>query len=190
MQSAQSWPTGGLVLVAPGGVPLAPADRLAALLGLRTLPRPIAPAEDPAAVLRALELETPGWLLPLALDPGEQLAGAGCWADALGAWRQPVLLLTPAVATAAAPAGVARAYHALLQLTGVPLLGLIQSGGAWAPEQRRCDGLPWLGWLPASSASEAELALAATTAARWRAVSVARPDPLPLRPPGATDRQV
>lgn len=205
MLSALSRPTAGLVLVAPGGVApapasgdaAAPADRLAALLGLRTIARPIAPAEDPAVVLRELELETPGWLLPLCLDPGQQLAGAGCWADALGAWRQPVLLLSPAVATAAAPAGAARAYRALLQLAAVPLLGLVQSGGQWAAEQRRCDGLPWLGWLAAdgvdgdlvaSPALEAELALAATTAARWRAVSVARPDPRLSHPPGAADR--
>jgi len=177
MHSPRSWPGAGLVLLAPGGLSSAapaaeagPADRLAALLGLRLLSAPVGAADDPALVLQRLRSEPSGWLLPLSVDPGADLAVPGCWADALGAWRQPVLLL---VSTSAA----ARAYHALLQAAGVPLLGLVQANGTWQPEQRRCDGLPWLGWLPPGLDPEPGLALRAAAIARWRAVSAARPDP-------------
>jgi hypothetical protein len=72
------------------------------------------------------------------------LGDRGSWAEALGAWRQPTVLLIPAAAAASGPAA---AYHALLKLQGVPLLGLIQWGGPWQAGDRRRDGLPWLGWL-------------------------------------------
>ena len=195
MQSPQSWPGDGLVLVAPGGLATpafsgpepGPAERLAALLGLRRLPLALSAADDPSVVLQGLSREPSGWLLPLSLDPGQDLAVPGCWAEALGAWRQPVLLLVPPVASAGAAAGAARAYHALLQAAGVPLLGLVQVQGTWQPEQRRCDGLPWLGWLAPEGDPEPDVALRAAATARWRAVSAARPDPSPCCPPVAAD---
>jgi len=101
---------------------------------------------DPARLLAAASEQPGPWLWPLAGDPGAFLGDEGCWAEALGAWRQPTLLLIPA---AAASTGPAAAYAALLQRQGVPLLGLIQWGGPWLAADRRRDGLPWLGWLAA-----------------------------------------
>jgi len=182
----------GLVLLAPGGLAdPAASTHLAALLGLRALS---GPAGDPAQQLAALADQPSGWLLPLPIDPGQELSGGGCWAEALGAWRQPALLLIPTQA----PAGAPRAYCALLQLAGVPLLGLVQAGGTWSPQTRRRDGLPWLGWLPAAQpdqplagadpADEAAVALLAACRRRWRELSAARPGELLLDPPGAGDR--
>jgi len=99
---------------------------------------------DPPQLLAAASEQPGPWLWPLAGDPGAFLGDQGCWAEALGAWRQPTLLLIPA---AAASTGPAVAYHALLERQGVPLLGLIQWGGPWQAADRRRDGLPWLGWL-------------------------------------------
>ena len=149
MSTVLSWPTAGLVLLAPGGTTPAAAAPLAEQLGLRLLLEPHTSQQDPAEILAALAGEPPGWLLPLALDPGADLEVPGCWADVLGAWRQPVLLLLPAAAAAAGPA---RAYRALLDQAGVPLVGLVQEGTPWHPEPRRRDGLPWLGWLVAEPA--------------------------------------
>ena len=73
--------------------------------------------------------------------------------------------------------GAARAYTALLQQAGVPLVGLVQLGGTWQPEVRRRDGLPWLGWLPTADdaipADQAQAALAELVLRRWR-LSAAR----------------
>lgn len=99
---------------------------------------------QPQRLLAGLAEVPDPWLWPLAGDPGAFLGGQGSWAEALGAWRQPTLLLVQAAAVATGPAA---AYHALLQRQGVPLLGLIQWGGPWQAAGRRCDGLPWLGWL-------------------------------------------
>jgi hypothetical protein len=185
----------GLVLVAPAGLSaLGPAARLAGLLGLRLLPSGPGPDDDPAAVLAAMADHAPGWLLPLPIDPGQELNRGGCWAEALAAWRQPALLLLPQQA----PAGAPRAYDALLRSAGVPLLGLVQLGGTWAPALRHRDGLPWLGWVPAmepepagtlgASADDAAVQLLAACRRRWRQISAARP-PAPLsHPPGAADR--
>ena len=182
-----------LVLVGPGstlagadGEPL--ADRLAALLEVRRLAVPAVAAAvpersgdpwlgDPAPLLAALASLEPGWLLPLPCDPGADLAVPGCWADALAAWRQPTVLALPAP-TPGTPPGLARAYGALLQSAGVPLLGLVQLGGPWDAAARRQDGLSWLGCLPTGTPSDAstELGLALRQACRrrWRAL---RPAP-------------
>ena len=140
------------MLLAPDGVTAQPAALLAAQLQLRLLAWSIPAEQDPALTLAALAQEAPGWLLPLPLDPGADLALPGCWADALAAWRQPALLLLPA---AAANGGLPRAYHALLAMAGVPLLGLLQWGLPWSAEPRRRDGLPWLGCLAAGDQSPA-----------------------------------
>lgn len=165
MPSALSWPGPGLVLLAPGGVQPPCAARLAPQLGLRPLAWAVGAADDPAITLAALAQERPGWLLPLPLDPGADLAVPGCWADALAAWRQPVLLLLPA---SAAIAGLPRAYRALLELAGVPLLGLVQLGEPWCPQQRRSDGLPWLGCLGEEAGEDPALPLLIRR--RWAAL--------------------
>ncbi len=142
-----SWPSAGVVLVAPGGVSSPDGQLLAGLLGLRSLSDAAGRAADPNAALTALQTEPSGWLLPLSVDPAAELAQPGCWVDALAAWRQPVVLQLQA---AQATAGPARAYAALLEAAQVPLVGLVQLGEPWQPQRRRADGLPWLGWLPAA----------------------------------------
>ena len=196
MNSPEPRSGSGLVLLAPGGLtdPTV-AARLAALLGLRLHP---ATDGDPTPLLAALADQPPGWLLPLSSDPGQDLiqecGGAGCWAEALGAWRQPALLLIPRQA----PSGAPRAYSALLQAAGVPLVGLIQLGGSWSAEHRRRDGLAWLGCLPTAGQAQsdtggepiddASVALLAACRRRWREISAARPAASLPHPPAATGR--
>jgi hypothetical protein len=63
---------------------------------------------------------------------------------------------------------------ALLHSDGVPLVGVLQLGEPWQPEQRRVDGLPWLGCLPVEEASastdpvQAREALRLNLLARWQ----------------------
>ena len=174
------WPSAGLVLLAPGGVSSGDGAGLADLLGLRPLTGAADRQADPQAAMAQLASESQGWLLPLGLDPGAELAKPGCWSEALGAWRQPALLQLPA---AEAESGLARAYTALLVATGVPLVGLVQLGGPWQPERRRLDGLPWLGWLPAetplagSLEEEAAEALRLHLLARWQLSSARAAEP-------------
>ncbi len=153
---------------------------MAALLGLRPLAWGAESVLDASAALASLSSEAPGWLLPLALDPGAELPQPGCWCEALGAWRQAVVLQVPA---AAAGSGAARAYAALLQAAGVPLVGLVQQGGPWDQDRRRADGLPWLGWLPAepwpagSEEEQAAEALRLHLLARWQLSSARGAEP-------------
>ena len=98
------------------------------------------------------------WGTPLAIEqppqslawslaeqgPGLVSQGFGHWAEALGAWRQPVLLL---LAAEQLQTGLPAAMAALLDQWQVPLAGLVQAGGPWQPDLRRGDGLPWLGTL-------------------------------------------
>lgn len=116
---------GGWPLRALGGE-LPPPRALAALAGGRSTHRP------------------PAWLAALAIDPGLPLRDGSNWAEALGAWRQPTALVLDADQLAT---GAPAAATALLRQWRVPLLGLIQWGGHWDGDARRCDGLPWLGVL-------------------------------------------
>jgi hypothetical protein len=127
--------------------------------------RQVSDADDPDASLSALTTgagEAPGargrhWLAALPVDPGLPLPRGGCWAEALGAWRQPCLLV---MGKSQMATGLPAAGSALLERWRVPLLGLLQLGGAWEPLERRRDGLPWLGWLPPAPPEDPE-ALAA-----------------------------
>jgi hypothetical protein len=92
----------------------------------------------------------------LPFDPGLVLQGFGHWAEALGAWRQPVLLLLTAEQL---QTGLPAAMAALLAQWKVPLAGLVQAGGLWQPDLRRGDGLPWLGTLGEPSSLAPALAL-------------------------------
>lgn len=156
------------VLVAPGtATELASrwpqlAPPLAQALAMELLPA-LAPAHEPDQALAALSDSAaapalaPG-LAVLPLDPGFALADGSCWAQVLGAWRQPTLLVIDA---AQLESGAAAATTALLLQHGVPLLGLIQWGDPWRPELRRRDGLPWLGALgPAGQSEGVDLRLA------------------------------
>jgi len=126
---------------APATLLPAVAQRLSAASGLplRFIPQPHSPPQALADLLTA-----PGpWLAPLPLDPGLVLE-QGSWAEALGAWRQPTLLV---VDQAQLGTGIPAAATALLERWSVPLLGLLQWEGRWDASARRRDGLPWLGQL-------------------------------------------
>jgi hypothetical protein len=123
----------------------APALATALALPLRGLTPPEAPSEALARVHAPTPDADSGWLAPLPLDPGLPLPANGCWAEALGAWRQPCLLL---VRGNELDTGRPTAAVALLGQWRAPLLGLVQWGGAWSEDERRGDDLPWLGWLP------------------------------------------
>ena len=117
--------------------------------------------QSPQAALAALAGRGPG-LVPLPIDPGLPLeGGAGHWAEALGAWRQPALLL---LAGEQLNSGLAAAMTALLLQWRVPLLGLVQADGHWEAPARRGDGLPWLGNL------EGAEGLALALELRWRQI--------------------
>jgi hypothetical protein len=163
----------GLVLAACGNAAtIAPllagaAQALAPQLGLR-LEQLLSP-EQPQQALAALTAGGGGggaWLAPLPLDPGLALADGSHWAEALGAWRQPTLLLIDA---AQLDTGLPAAATALLERWRVPLVGLIQwtPAAAWQEQARRRDGLPWLGWCdPEAGAGES---LVPALRLRWQA---------------------
>ncbi len=158
-----------LVLVAAGPAVAVDAlqhqlgPQLAKVLGLAWR-EPLDPLE-PQRALAGLAEQGPG-LVPLPVDPGWPLNGAGHWAEALGAWRQPVLLL---LAGEQLQTGLPAAMVALFHQWQVPLVGLVQGDAAWDPDVRRGDGLPWLGGLdPATGESGT---LAAALALRWRQIA-------------------
>lgn len=126
----------------------APVLAASLALPLRSLANPEAPDQSLAALHAAPADTGPGWLAPLPLDPGLPLPAACCWAEVLGSWRQPCLLLLRADEL---DTGRPAATAALLRQWRVPLLGLVQSGEPWTPQARRADGLPWLGWMPQRS---------------------------------------
>lgn len=175
-------PKGGLLLVGLGrqreleGL-AAVAERLAAAEGVAL--RQLADAGDPDGALAALTAEAAAaagpWLAALPLDPGLPLERGGSWAEALGAWRQPCLLV---VRGEQLDTGLPAAGAALLERWRVTLAGLVQVGGDWQPMLRRRDGLPWLGWLPeiGEGSEEYEAAMAAlrqVLRGRWRVLQAA-----------------
>ena len=126
--------------------------------------------DDPNSALQ--QLQPPGGepalgprpaLLGLPLDPGLPLAGGGHWAEALGAWRQPALLV---FSTDQLESGLPAAMTALLKNWQVPLVGLVQWGEPWASAERRRDGLPWLGALQADQSSSGQASLDQSMALR------------------------
>ena len=72
------------------------------------------------------------------------------WLEALGAWRQPTVLIVAPLLSGDIP-GVAPAYVSLCKNLAVPLVGILQLGGAWDISNRKADGLPWCGLLPDDS---------------------------------------
>lgn len=147
------------------------APALAQALGL-ALAAPLAPA-DPQASLAALSERaapagvSPSQLVPLPIDPGQGLDGGGHWAESLGAWRQPAVLLFTAKQL---DSGLPAAATALLEHWRVPCAGLVQWGGSWQAGLRRADALPWLGGLDLDAAEESAdpLLLRRALALRWQ----------------------
>lgn len=131
-----------------------------------------------------LQLDQDGGLVALDIDPGQQLAEGGHWAERLGSRRQCSLLLIPA---ALHNSGAAAGTTALLRQWRVPLLGLVQWGAPWDPAARRTDGLPWLGWLGPGGGSEGRVALALACGLRWRQLreTDATTAAAPQQPPAA-----
>lgn len=170
---------------APGSLVLAGAGAASALAALldgaapalaRALNCPLAASLDPLQPDRALAAlaAAPASLVPLPRDPGAPLADGRHWAAALGAWRQPLLLV---LAPAQLETGVPAAFAALLHQHQVPLVGLVQQGGIWQPDQRRLEGLAWLGWLPdqpqLGAAEDAAADLATAVRCRWQQLRAA-----------------
>jgi hypothetical protein len=127
---------------------------LAARRFARTLSLPHRVITDPMTPhrqLRQLQELAGGWLASLPLDPGQALEDGSTWAEALGAWQQPTLLI---IGAQQLHSGAAASTAALLRQWRVPSLGLLQWGGSWKAEQRRRDGLPWLGRLEDAPAVE------------------------------------
>lgn len=146
---------------APATLLPAVAQRLSGATGLplQSIPQPDSPPQALADLLAA-----PGpWLAPLPLDPGLALA-QGSWAEALGAWRQPTLLV---VEQAQLATGIPAAAAALLERCSVPLLGLLQWGGGWDASARRQDGLPWIGRLDDLEGPEPDADPAAVLLLSW-----------------------
>jgi len=129
--------------------------------------RPIADPTDPHRQLRHLQSTPGGWLASLPLDPGQALKDGSTWAEALGAWCQPALVIIGAQQLSS---GAAASTTALLRQWHVPLLGLLQWGGSWKAESRRRDGLPWLGRLeeaPTTEGSDSAHELSHLLLQRW-----------------------
>jgi len=121
------------------------------------------PGEPGPQAHNALAELSPSTLVPLPQDPGRTSADGSHWAELLGAWRQPCLLL---ISADQLDSGVAAAATALLQQWQVPLLGLVQWQGSWDQQARLADRLPWLGCLGGPEAQPAAVALAAARQAR------------------------
>jgi hypothetical protein len=141
------------------------ARRLAKCLSLphRSVPDPARPHRQ----LQQLQDAAGGWFASLPLDPGQALADGSTWAEALGAWQQPTLLI---IGSQQLASGAPASTMALLCQWKVPCLGLVQWGGPWFPEARRRDGLPWLGRLDEGGGAEADAAastLAWLVLQRW-----------------------
>jgi hypothetical protein len=128
------------------------AQRLAPLTGLPV--RAILQAATPAEALSALISPAGAWLAPLPVDVGV-VQQQGSWAEALGAWRQPTLLVVEAQQRTT---GLPAAATALLRHWQVPLVGLLAwSAAATAqPASEHPDGLPWLGSLGDEPAADAD----------------------------------
>jgi hypothetical protein len=157
-----------LVCLGTPSDPAAPAALLPAValrlsratgLPLRSIPRPDSPPQALADLLAA----SGPWLAPLPLDPGLALP-QGSWAEALGAWRQPTLLV---VDQAQLVTGIPAASTALLERWSVPLLGLLQWGGGWDASARRWDRLPWLGLLADTEVPDPDADPAAVLLLSW-----------------------
>ena len=102
-------------------------------------------SDKPGNILNSLLHEN--CLIQLLGDAAMFHSEAGSWLEALGAWRQPIILKVIPTPSGEVP-GSAAAYTALCESFHIPLIGLIQVGGDWKYMQRRLDGLPWLGFLP------------------------------------------
>jgi hypothetical protein len=162
--------------LADGATELA-ARRLASTLSLPH--RRLSDPQDPQGQLRQLGRATGGWLASLPLDPGQALVEGGTWAEALGAWRQPTLLV---IRWQQLASGAAASTTALLRQWRVPLLGLLQTGGSWNADSRRGDGLPWLGRLEEGAPAEgdgAARALGELILRRWSHLDPPEPWPTP-----------
>jgi len=152
------------------------ASRLADLLALPLAGWPDQAQGTATARLASLAERSGPWLAPLPLDPGQWIEPDGRWADSLGSWRQPTLLL---ITAAAAGGGIPAAYSALLKACGVPLVGLIQWGGPWDGPMRRREGLAWLGMvgeeIPSSGSDQdaEDLAMAAALQLGWQHLALA-----------------
>tara|TARA_B100000700_G_C15055988_1_gene862843 strand:- start:3290 stop:3823 length:534 start_codon:yes stop_codon:yes gene_type:complete len=107
--------------------------------------------DSPVNVLNSFSKKS--GLAALYGDPGVFQSQTGSWLEALGAWKQPTVLVTTTRENDAVP-GSAAAYVSLCESMSVPLLGLVQFGGRWSPDERKLDSLPWCGWISNENINE------------------------------------
>ncbi len=105
----------------------------------------VSSSESPDKVLNNLNNEK--GLFVLNGDAAICLPGGGSWIESFGNWKYPIILVVSASTSGEIP-GVGKAYVALCNQYSVPLVGIVQLGGAWLVNQKRLDNLPWCGWLP------------------------------------------
>ena len=86
-------------------------------------------------------------LVEMIGDVGMLHSSGGSWLEALGSWKIPVILFVSPNSSGKIP-GIAASYVALCKYLSVPLVGIVQLGGAWNNYDRRLDALPWCGFLP------------------------------------------
>ncbi len=101
--------------------------------------------DDPNKILG--QLSNDGRLALLTGDPAVLNSFGQTWLEALGAWRNPTILIVSPLESGEIP-GTAAAYAALCKTLSVPLIGIIQLGGSWEDHPRRLDNLPWCGLIP------------------------------------------
>jgi len=89
-------------------------------------------------------------LIQFSGDVAMAQQSGGSWLEALAAWRIPVVLIVKPLPSGQIP-GIASAYVALCKELKVPLIGVLQFGGAWNCQQRMLDGLPWCGLFPSDA---------------------------------------
>ncbi len=100
--------------------------------------------QEPNGFLMSFEKENS--LIQVQGDAAKVSCSGGSWLESLAVWRQPVLLIVTPLTDGYLP-GIANAYVALCKELSVPLIGLLQLGGAWDQSNMGLDGLPWCGLI-------------------------------------------
>ncbi len=100
--------------------------------------------QNPTKILNSLPAEN--GLAHLVGDAAMTQHYGFSWLEALGAWKQPTVLLASPLPVESL-SGMAAAYVALCEVQSVPLIGIVQLGNPWDASLRRLDGLPWCGCI-------------------------------------------
>nr|AUG32729.1 hypothetical protein PLO_756 [Paulinella longichromatophora] len=110
------------------------------------------PRVDPYKILKILHSRRTPQLVTIIGNRSQSLGLLVEWSKALGATKQPCILLLSDT-EGFSISSKAAAHQALLEKYGAPFIGILQIGGTWNPVERRCDGLAWCGWWQGFEAS-------------------------------------